>query len=317
MAWEDDLQEASMDGIPFPVSERSRSGTRDAARVKPPYQDGQGVEPTGLGPAVYRITIPLFPDVEGYEDLYPGTYRDLIALFKNSDRPTFEYVDPIDGGVNVFCAEWDEAASADARDGVLLTVQLEEVTLEVDGNLVFSATSPASAGREAAAEADESMEAAGVDEETVQSSMQTEGVGLGQGDTQAAAGTTFSTLWSDFETALSEAQARADEVEGIFATYRARVRAVINRVDAVRSPAGWPLLQALLRCIDSASTASQRAVARSVPIQDYTVAGPCTAMELAVRLYGDRTRAAEIVDLNPGVNPLRIPTGMVLRVKVR
>lgn len=317
MTWAEDLQEASCDSIPFPVSARACAGSNDAARIRLPYQAGQGIEPTGRGPRTYKLTLPLFPNVEGYTDLYPGTYERLLELFDDPDRPDFEYVDPVHGAVRVFAAEWDDDSNAERQDGCEMHVVLEEVTLDVAGNRVFSSSaSPARAGREAALDADEAVAELGVDDDTLQTSMQTAGAPR-TGQDNWSAGQTFQGMFEDFTEAVSTVALAADEAASYVEQVRVRVNAVLTQVDQVRTPEGWRAYESLLRLVDACTTLGEQAVARSIPITEIVTTGRTSAGEIATRLYGDRSRVADVMSLNPHVNPMAIPSGTTLRVQVR
>src|SRR5687768_5117399 len=118
--WEQILADAKLGDVTFPLHSRAMSGGRDGARIKPPYQAGQGAEDTGRQPYVFKLRIELFADIN--PDHYPTLFEELLDVFTNDDEQSeVEYVDPLLGTFRVKVWEWDVDENATARDGAVIT----------------------------------------------------------------------------------------------------------------------------------------------------------------------------------------------------
>lgn len=319
MAWEEDLQEAALDGIKFPMGERTVSYARDGARIRPPYVEGQDVEDTGRVPRVYQFTVPLFPDVEGYEDLYPGTYDRLVALAENPRSLTqVRYTDPVHGDLDVRIWAVQETTTPDMRDGAMLRFELEELTVDVTGASVTPRRNPSRDGEEAATEADDAIaESELTDEQEVREAM--EGSGVVQTPAQRAAnasGSPVESLWTGFVGAVSAGALAVDEASAAVDAVRAQVDAVL-RLPAMGAAASWPIRSALLRVVEAAGRVAERAVARAVPTAEITLSGDVSVYELAASLYKDTSRVTDILRRNSVRSPHVMRRGTRVRVAIR
>jgi hypothetical protein len=116
---------SSLDGITFDAATRNVKTGRDFTRYKYPYRKGQGVEDVGRKTYVWSLTIPLFAGVS--PSLYPGKFDQLIALVEDEDkRGEVEYIDAELGAFDVKIVDYDWSTVGDRRDGVELTITLEE-----------------------------------------------------------------------------------------------------------------------------------------------------------------------------------------------
>ncbi len=78
--------------------------------------------------------------------------------------------------------------------------------------------------------------------------------------------------------------------------------------------AGWEILDRGARLIDAVAKIGEDVVSSAVRIVEITTNSPTSATELAAQLYGDATRADEILQANPQANPIFIVVGTVLQV---
>src|SRR5687768_3286370 len=127
--WEQQLHEASLGGVAFPVASRRITGGRAYAPRKYPHRDGQDVEDTGREPYTFELEVPLFADVDAAH--YPDTYEALrLVVDDEADRGELEYVDVELGPVPVKVRQWNWSQTARERDGGVFSVVLEERTHE-------------------------------------------------------------------------------------------------------------------------------------------------------------------------------------------
>lgn len=316
--WEQELQEAKLDGIAFPIGNRQVSYGRDGARIRLPYVDGQDVEDTGRVPRTYSFDVPCFPDVEGYEDLWPGTYDRLVALVESPRSLTqVTYTDPVHGDVDVRVWSLQETTSPDMRDGAILRFEVEEVSFDVTGTTVV-VRSPARDGESAAREADDAIaEDEIVTEGQVKEAMGSTGFRQTPAQRRAAiAGAPIETMWRDFAAGVDGVALAVDQAAVAVDVVRAKVNAILA-LPAMVSTDAWALRGALLRVVDAAGRLAESAVARAVPTREITLTGEVSVYELATALYGDASRADEILRRNSVRSPMALRRGTVIRVAQR
>ncbi len=314
--WDEIMTDASLGDVTFPLRRRAVSGGRDFARISPPHQPGQRVADTGRKALVFKLEVPLFNGVEGRDDLYPTVYEELLDVATSDDaKGEVEYIDPILGAFAVKVTEWSDDHDPDRRDGCTMAFTLEEITEDAFGFIV-PARSPGREVIEAAAALDEALADVGVSDEAVAEAFKSSGYPK-QGDEKTwPAGRTFESLATDFRDGLETGLVYADRVATEVDRTRARVRGVLE-LGALRTTAGWPAMAEALRLVDAAGALAERAVARAVPVIDYRVLGVMSVYDVAVELYGDPSRADEILARNRIATPLAIRAGSVLRVAVR
>lgn len=311
--WAENLQVASFAGIGFPSRTVERQGGRSKVRHRYPYRDGQDVEDTGREPYAWTIEIPLFAGmspVENGRPLYPDTYELLRFAF---DEPETlgegEYIDPELGPFNVAVISHTWRASADARNGGVYTLQLEEVA---DDPFPYSLAAGSGTKTDALATAAEIDAAIGdaVPEEEIAEAWSSDGVGVDSFDP----GELFVNTVDAFFEAIEDAALAADDV----AAYVDRVRYRIDRVlrfDAMREGSRWSIVASLNRLSDTISRAGEEAQSSRPTIVDFVVPWVMGADEIALQLYGDVSRSAEIVRRNPSRNPNAYQAGRVLKVQ--
>lgn len=316
-SWTDYLQEAALDGVAFPVSSRTVGYGRDGARIRLPYVDGQDVEDTGRLPRTYSLELPLFPGIEGYDDLYPGTYERLVSLAESQRSLTqIVYTDPVHGDVDVRLWSLQEITVADRRDGAMVRIELEEVTFDTTGTTVVR--SPARDGEGAARAADDAIASGDVvSEEDVQGAMDSTGPPQTAAQRRGRiAGAPIESLWKDLSTSLTSAALAADEAAAAVDTVRAKLNAIIS-LPGMESADGWELRGSLLRVIEASGRLAEQAVARAVPTVELTLTGEVSVYELAAGLYRDASRVDDVLRRNSVRDPHAIRVGTVLRVAVR
>ena len=317
MSWEEDLVEASLDGIGFPMGKREVTYGRDGARITLPYVAGQAVEDTGRKARVFKFEVPCFPGIEGYEDLYPGTYRRLLALAEDDRQlAEVEYIDPVHGAMDVKVWTVSEVTDPDVRDGAMLSFELEEVTIDITGVIVRPRTSPERDGTEAARASDDSIaNSSEINDTDVNDAIKKSGFPKTSGESWTS-NATMESLWLNFQAATTFAALAVDQAQYEVDRARYRVSAVVN-LPLMGQPQNWALAANLYQLLDAIGRFGDLRVARAIPVVGYQVGYPLSVYELAVLTYGDASRASEILRRNSIRTPYSIPVGTLLRLAVR
>lgn len=138
---------ASFEGVEFPVASADTTTSHDGQGHKAYLVPGADFEPTGLNEDHGTLTVPLHNGVDGMEDLYPATFRRLLAAVKAN--PIGAMVHPTRGRIRAFVSVFHDAFDASTQDGI--TVQLQWA--EHNGNSTDQATDPATAPRQRTAAA--------------------------------------------------------------------------------------------------------------------------------------------------------------------
>lgn len=309
----EDLNEARLGGVVFPVGSRSISGGRAFARRRYPFRDGQATEGTGREPYKFSLGVPLFADVD--PEHYPSVYEQLRAQLDDPDvSGRMEYVDPELGPINVQVVDWTWKQTAEQRDGGLFDIDLEEVSFD---DAVFSTRSIDDRGAAslAAELVDTTLEDVGISNADVSAALADAGVPVSDGEPLLDGAPTVSLL-DGFTDTLDDGALEADALASSVDTLRIRLGA-IGDLPALGTIDGWPAIQALSRLTAAVSDIAAAALASTVPVVFYAVPDSMSAFEIAVALYGDGARGEEVMRRNPSRDGLSYRPGTQLRVLVR
>lgn len=314
--WDDIMQEASLGGVTFPLKSRRVSGGRDGARLSFPHAAGQAVDDTGRQPRSIELTIELYADVDPSH--YPGIYRDLIALFEDDARMAeVEYVDPILAPMQAKVWGFSIDEESVTRNGATVTVELEEVTQDVDGAALSPRRATASVASESALELDAALLDAGVTDEEVFDAFGAVGAPVSDAErAEVPPGEVFVSTTRSFMERLRDGAQAADDLAATTDAARRRVSG-LTTLPTLRTISGWRAYSSALQLVDALGQLADAAIARAVPVVELAVNADTSAVELSTRLYGTRDRAEEIVRRNPTLRPHAYRAGTVLRVAAR
>jgi prophage DNA circulation protein len=111
-------------------------------------------------------------------------------------------------------------------------------------------------------------------------------------------------------------QARAASVVQNMNTCIRKIDKAVKKARDLGDVDSYPLVRALNRTSNSAQALGRRALGTKWPLRARSVPVPVPAALLAHQLYGDRTRADELAELNSDsiYNPSVIPAGTTLKV---
>lgn len=144
------LPECSFGGLRFPVQDSSVEGGNDVAEHTAYLRRGADVEPCGVQPYRFKVTIPLVNTaalVARYGVLFPDLRFDLIRAFQSD--PIDRLSHPTYGDFRAAVTSWSERLSPDVRNGVMLDVTFVEhnggasLVLAPDGTLERDTTASA------------------------------------------------------------------------------------------------------------------------------------------------------------------------------
>lgn len=277
---------ASYEGVPFPVQSAKTTTSHDGTGHKAYRVPGADWEPTGLNPDEGSLAIPA---IAGVEDLqWPDGWTRLVAAVKAA--PIGRLVHPTRGELRVFVHRLEETAEAEVRNGVMGTMQWSQ------HNGAAQVVPP---GTDAAGSAPSAVAQAVV------------------ADTACAAAGKTTALASTVETKLGSLTAltivTAPAVNAVFEELRATVDA-LRLAPEVQLAVGYPAMVALTELLRVLEKARAAFLPRIVGARTHTVRVPSTLLDVALLVYGDATRAADLARVNTFTDPNDLPPGTVVRV---
>lgn len=314
--WDTNLLPASFAGVAFPVGERQVSGGRSFARHRPTFAGGQRVQDTGRDPYVVALAIPLFRSVSSA--FYPERYEQLRAALDDPETSgEGEYVDPELGSFRAKVATWKWRTVPDLRDGGIFEVVLEEVTDD-------SAPIPEAGWRSPPAtrstllargdEVDAEMGSLGVTDDDQTGALSSAGVPL-EGTPERGAVTRQ--IMADVVDRVQDVRSTVDRTAAAV-EYGLQQLSTIGDLALSRSPDSWVAWGATQDAAFALRSFGEDALRRSTPL--VTVEIPAlglSAYEIAARLYGDLSRADEVIALSTGIHPLFLSVGSTVRAPLR
>lgn len=297
--WESNLVESMLGYVVVPVASRKLGVGRRLSRTEYPYRDGQGVEDLGRKAQTFTVMMPLFRGVD--PDYYPDTYRRLLSLMEDPDqRGSMEWVDPEFGPIPVQIIDMDIDAQGERRDGVMLTLVLEERGL--DQSLLSNLSQPKLAGASRA-----SLFATLVDQE------------ISFIDVPASEKPAFSltAAWQSFQAALDTGALAADQVAAKLDEVYFVCERVIN-FSAKDELERWSLFNSVIdfagAAEDYANQSSANQTSKAAQLVEVILAADMSAYDIGSYYYDDASRAEEIIADNPTSNPMRYPRGTTIRI---
>lgn len=308
--WEELLGPAALGGVELPVVRRRITGGRDFARKRLPFVAGQEVEDTGRRPREIEVQAELFNDMDE-DDLYPDRYEELVAVLDDdSEQTEVLWDDPVWGPIPVKVVRWTAVEEAQSRDGVQITLNMEERGFSTSSDAVFSLLQQSDEGRAETdgAEFDALMEELAIGDDEIEAAWEESGFKKKELETVS-----FQDQVNNLVNDLDAGLQRADQVIAKVNTVQARVESVMA-LPAARTAAAWQVIDKGTRLIDSVAAIGESVVSRQTRIINFTTTGRTSVYEIAAKLYGDVDRVSEILRANPQESPLFIPAGTVLRV---
>jgi prophage DNA circulation protein len=286
----DALQPVSFADFKFPASKiTAKGGLRDHVHE---YPHAQGGAPEKLGRKLYEFTLtcPFHNTFKKYPQLWPETLGSLRIFFENG--ATRDLVVPNIGTIPCYCFAWEETADGRVRSGVEVTMSFRE-----DQSNAFLV------------------------EELIKTSAATFSSTVATFNaTVADAGLTD--IFSAIRNAAAQVTAIADQVELYGDILAAKVEGLSSlcqqadeRLDLLNRPTNVRILNALHNLWASNVQLGKDVLKAAVPIIPFVVpAGALLSVaDVSRSIYGDTSRAVELMKLNPIEDAFAIPGGTVLR----
>lgn len=301
------LPHASFDFRPFPVTKVVVKGS--LRHHVHEYPKSPGGAPEKLGRKLYQVTMHavfdkalLPPWNRNGEDLWPGVLSELFDIFDEGVTSTLSI--PTVGNIQAVCVNWSREMSVKARrsgEECELEFLEDESSAYLISNLINVRVGDLS-------QKGDLLGSIVSFNPVVQTILVPRGP----------------TIFDQILGAIATALGFLNAIESVSALALLAVSAVVDafqRLDDIYSAllfddaANAALLEATLEAWAAAKRLQDDLLQReAVPLIQYQTPRIMTVGDVAADLYGDTTRAAEVMQLNALTDPLRIPTGTSLIV---
>lgn len=312
--WAENLIRTTLFGLEIPLSEREMGGGESIARHRPAFSQGQTTESTGRDPYTFELRIPLFHEID--PNHYPNLKERIRATLDDRGTQALgEYVDPEIGPITVRATKWRWRSEPTQRNGGWYTISLEEDTGEI---FTLEGTDEApTTSAEAAETADVDLGELGIGDADLLDAW-AEGGAPAEPNVVAAMepGAGFSTVIDDLRDGIANGTAIADEVRARVDRVRRQIDATLQ-LEAVQGPEGWIAQGSLYELAEAVEREAERAMRNAATLVTYTPRAGMSAVEIALVLYGDPSRADEIASRNNVYHPLFVTGGLPILVLSR
>lgn len=297
----DSLPRASFSGVEFPIEScRVKGGIRYHVHEYPHIAGGD-VEP--LGRRLYEIEMrATFQAVVGATGvsgfgswgggIWPGRLALLRSIFEGQTSATL--VIPTIGGITARCTEWDQEMVAKMRSGETATFRFieDQATAFAFAKLVQVKTESLDVLSQAMST---EFDKAGIDRSLTDQLLDAVNVALGVVDQVELFGL--------------EVAAKIGLVEQI-------CREFDKRIEQFQNPANWAALDAMKDLWAAVQALAQNVDGDAVVFAFFEVKREATIGEIATAIYGDTSRAVELLQLNPIEDAFSVPVGTRVRYAV-
>lgn len=283
-----ELRDASFEGIRFPwKTYEVKGGIRDHVHE---YSHQAGGDPEKLGRKLYEVGfspivhVGLIP--REYQDFFPSKLRELRVMF--DAQKTGKLVIPHIGEIQAYAVTWSEKADSKSISGV-------------DVEWLFREDASASFGQKLVV--DTKKLAATTRDWTIETDVIKPRPNIFDKISDAALAVLSIKDQLDLYGSLVAAK-----IEGLVSL----IQEADSQVDALKDPDNFGALASLQRLLASTVELANDIADRGQGLQLFTVLFTSSITQVAVSLYGDSSKAAEIMQLNTLDNPLAIPAGTKL-----
>lgn len=279
-----ELRDASFGGVVFPwQTYEIVGGIRDHVHEYPHVHGGDAEK---LGRKLYEIRFSaslhagLIPSI--YRDIFPYGLRTLRRMFEaqKSDKLSIPHI----GEIQAYAVSWSERASSTIVSGVDV-----EWTFREDASESFGQKLVVDTRKLAAAVRDWELEA----------------------DVIKPTPSIFDKI-NDIAHTILSIKDQADLYGALIASKIEGLVSLIQEADslvAFRDPDNHPALEALQALLAATMDLANDIMDRGQGLQVFTVPRTMSVSEVSSAIYGDSSRAAEIMELNTLDNPLAIQAG--------
>ena len=296
--WEDILQVGSFDGVTFDFVNLQDEGGNTLDEQEFPNRAGRRVQGRGTNGRVWNIRTVFV------EDDYPDTMNALIAKLENGGEPK-KFVHPVDGSFQASCRTWRRVHDADdAVDSAVMDIVFVEHTETLLGPRAVTSSTPARANatRSSVLEVFAALSAFQAATEIQNDPHVLEVTGL----VNAATSSVTSVVDSLESTAD---QLGVPDIQGQTNASLTTVDAAVASNADYDSPESFDLGAALLAMAAALSAMAADLIEARPPLQNFPVLADTDILRFTHDLYGDSSRADEVLALNSIPDPMFIPAG--------
>lgn len=292
--WEDILQVGKFDGVAFDFVRATVDGGNTLDQQAFPNKAGtfiQGRARNGRKFTVLGIFI---------EDDYPDTMTALLAKLENGGVPK-EFVDPVFGSFQASCDTFQVTHDAeDAADSATIQINFVEHTDGATGPLAVTNTTPARANATRSCVTDVLVALSAFQEATeIQNNAYVLEV---QGAMNAA-----SSIADTFE--ADEDNLSALDIQKQANAALATIELAVEAGSDYDTAEAYDLGAAVLAMSTAVSSMAQDLIEAKPPLNSYPIVADTNLLAFAHDLYGDSSRADEVLALNNIPDPSLIPAG--------
>lgn len=321
----DEFPRASFDGIEFPVTRTQViGGLRDHVHE---YPHAPGGAPEKLGRKLYTIRFSaLFHNTfPTYPELYPQALSDLQDRFE--DQVTSDLTIPNIGTIQAYCVNWDRTADAKARSGEAVELEFREDQSQaflINGIVNVSGKTLQSAQTQFIQAMDPLLNPPNTPQVLINGNL-VDGPpprALTRAEALAQLTTRDADLINSILSAITSLLSIADQVELYGNLVEAKALAVVQLCesahDSVRvfqNPVNHAALDALKQVWSTSQNIGKNATQQQGNILYYTIRITMSIGQVSTAIYGDQSRASELLQLNAIEDPFQIQKGTVLRYR--
>ncbi len=304
MATFDSLQRASFAGFEFPVSECTITGGLREHVHEYPHSPGGAPEKLGRKLYEFRMKGLFYTRFAAYPKLWPETPASLRIIFDGGK--SFDLVVPTLGTVTAYCVSHTWTADSKTRNGesaeLLFREDQSDLFLVKDLIKITPVAIQTNVDAFDSELEEEGLTPAAIAAAGLPSGITPEGAGLLQSISSAA---------SDVESLITQADIGQDLLLSKADGLSSLCRQADDTIALLNDPARWRLVQSMQRIWSSATSLVKDVEQLTSSIVQVEVPATMSVSDLSRLLYGDNSRAVELMKLNAFENPFAIPRGTI------
>lgn len=286
----DSVQRASWAGFEFPVSEISIVGAGRLFVHEYPHADGGNLEPLGRKPYIIRMHMQFDEGNFNYPGNYPTTL-DSIRFVAESGQSA-KLVIPNVGSIQAFCPMWQQkwtSARRSGEDAEYEWIEDQSATLK---QVFFTGIASAA-----------SMQQSSSDLESFKPKLDALGVDPSLLDKVLAG--------------VNDVLAIRDQADLTAAIASAKIESLVTALDnldtAITTPVGYDVLESLRRVWGATNDFATNVANNATPLSTYLVPMQMSIMDISRNIFGDTSRATDILSWNVIDDAFAVPAGQQLR----
>lgn len=298
------LQKAGFSGIQFPVRRMSVKGALRHHVHEYPHSPGGAFENLERKLYEVRMTCPFMQRFAAYPGLWPGRLSQLRTIFETGAAGAL--VIPTIGTIQARCVSWPEEMDAKIQSGVM--VELEFIEDQSQANLVESLIQVAEANVATSVAAYNAALAKFREDNASADAATVLAAGI-----RAGKSPNILDVVSDVANAVFGLKDQVEFQAGLLEAKVLRLDAVIREADAtvvsLQHPENFKLFDALRQLWASSQQLAKDLKGTRSDFQIFTVPMAMSVGDISARIYGDNSRAVELMQINAFDDAMNIPAG--------